>query len=316
MILTKEYIDNFENMAMLDGTVMISEYQIKETKNNTFYIDGFLLAKSKIPFKIWTGELFQQFRDNDMTGKIGYVSAKINIYNEQKSLILYSFTEDNTLDAKNYFILKYSDEKILDMKRTLIDMLYKNLSPEGYHLIDKILLSNNELMDKFCSEFAAKSHHDNTYGGLLAHTWKMLYFGITTTQLFHSLWDNDSKKKDLFLIGILLHDLGKVKEMHYGEYQQASSITHRYLGIRMLLPYESEIVQTYDQKWFDDLLSILIQHHHCFEEKARTLPAYLVYLIDSLESQLTTINDKIDNETKKSPHGDMIWLDKETPLYL
>ena len=147
----------------------------------------------------------------------------------------------------------------------------------------------DEVIARFVKEYAAYSHHDNCTCGLLAHTAKCLriYNGIKGAYPFLA----DTTTNDLMVIGLTLHDVGKIYEMHDGIYQNYSFITHRGLGLEHLLPYKSEITDLYSEEFFYMICSIILQHHGEYGEEPRTLYAVLVHIIDDMEAQLTSINE-------------------------
>jgi len=317
MIINKEIIDELKNKTPIEGDCMILNYEIKESKYGKPYIDGFLCNKSKIQFKIWDGPYLELLKDEDYAGRVISLIGEVNDFNGSKSIIVKSFEENTEAKLEDFMIGKYTDEELEEYKNYLIDTLKNNLSEKGYKLIDTILLSNEERFYQFCTEFSAKTHHDNCVGGLLAHTTRMLKIGNSLYNLYKEFWDEmGDDMKDLYFIGITIHDIGKIREMHFGEYQYQSSVTHRYLGVEMVSEYREMIEELYDDKWFYDLLSVLIQHHHIYGEKAKTVIAFIVFLVDSTEAQMTNILEHVQQEKRITSSGEIIWLDKETPLTL
>ena len=99
------------------------------------------------------------------------------------------------------------------------------------------------------------------------------------------------------VIGIALHDIGKIFEMRNGTYQKFSFLTHRGLGFEYLSDYKKIITDLYDEEFYYMVCSVLLQHHGECGENPRTLYAMLVHKIDDLEAVLTSVDEVIEEDT-------------------
>ena len=62
----------------------------------------------------------------------------------------------------------------------------------------------------------------------------------------------------------------------------------------MLYDHKDLIVEKKGEQFFNQLVSILSQHHGEYGERPRTVASYVVHLIDCLEANLTTINSMLE----------------------
>ena len=167
-------------------------------------------------------------------------------------------------------------------------------------------------------------HHDNCKGGLLAHTVKMVDFLPIVLDNYPVLFsDKDDSgqlkespdKRDLLVIGCILHDIGKTREMDYGVYQKGSFVSHRFFGAEMVEEHKDYIVGQYGEEWFYHLIAILLQHHDQFGDPCRDVYALIVHKIDDIESSLTNLSQEIEQNGNTDPSGKFIWYDNKTLYY-
>ncbi len=305
----EEQLNNLTQGSIIKGPVLISDYNTSKAKNNSEYIVGTLINKITVPFKAWSNKpAFNILKNNNLKGKVCTIQGTVDTYNGSTSIILENLCEEENIETSEFLEVNYNIDSILDsLKKTLV----KNLSPNGQEVINIILFNQEYVLERFKKEFAAQKYHDNCLGGLLAHTYKLIKLLEFSNKLYGELFfiNNEFNQdyKDLFFIGAILHDVGKIYEMKWGTYQLNSIVTHRALGYELLLKYKQDIVDRYDEYWFYELSSIILQHHGEFGENPKTIAAQVIHYFDNLEAQLTLIS----NEKKKLNWNDSIKIDNK-----
>lgn len=309
--ITKDDLSKLQHGTKLTGNILCINYDIKLQKNGQEYVTGTLHAEKDIQFKVWGSNtnLVNEFKTRDLKGKVINIDGEGNSYNGTISVILNDIgIEGITNTPDDFLIQKYDIDAYF---KALSELVKATTSEQGFALATRILFNNTELNEQFKKAYAAISHHDNCRGGLLAHTFKVVRLMAFCTEQYPNMFlaksDNLSKddKKDLLIIGCLLHDLGKVVEMNMGVYQPEAVAKHGYLGIEILYAYKNDICGTYSDQWWYTLCSILLQHHGEYGEKPASLAAYFVHMIDLLDSRFTYLTDMIAN----SPEQDKIFYD-------
>lgn len=265
------------------------------TRNNKPYYSGNLIASDKkdYSFKIWDGGLGEVFLDaiknsEENDSLIVNISGEINIYQGMTSVIIrQSSNYDGSLQLTDFLT---SDYDVSNLMKRLVGSYHETVSEKALNLIKSVLTSNTA--KEFAMTVAALSHHDNQIHGLLAHTTKMEEIGHTVISNYPALFKSQDDI-DLFLVGILFHDLGKTKEYTAFRASNEAFLSHRYLGVRMIEPYEEQIVSAYNHEWYDHLIAILLQHHGIYEERPKTVMAYAVHLVDMMESSMASLNQDL-----------------------
>lgn len=294
MKITKnDFIDTFKGKPIC-GEVLIKDYHIALTKNGAEYITGTILAEVSIPFKAWgNSTAFSKLKEYDYENRPCRITGEFDNFGGVSVIISNVDDASESYKIEDFLPVRYNTEAY---SKGLQNLCKSKLSDKGYALLDKVLFSS-DCYDKFKVEFAAKNHHDNCKSGLLAHTYKVLNNVILILNQYpHIAPKTESTDlQDLIIIGAVVHDIGKIWEMNYGTYQDISIVKHQYLGAEYISKFKPEIVSTYDDIWYYNLISILLQHHGEFGEDCKTVYAQVVHMADKLDADLTTLNDSIAN---------------------
>lgn len=288
-LITKEMLTkNTATGEAISGLILLKEAKRQVTKNGKPYFSGTVCSGIEVAFKAWENSSAFRFLSNeDVSGKVVYLSGNWNEYQGTMSIVLDNImanAETVAMDTMQFIPDKYNVEAYWN---GLKGILQSNLSEKAMQIANKTLFDNEELAKAFKFEFAAKSHHDNCKGGLLAHTYKLCYIMQVVFSLYKDIAD-----KDLCMLGALLHDIGKVREMHMGVYQPCSKVTHRYLGTEML--DKDFICSLFNEDWYYELVSIMLQHHGEWGDPCKTVTAKIVNLVDEFEANAMLLKQAIE----------------------
>jgi 3'-5' exoribonuclease len=292
--------------AKVSGVIYVKSFTYKTGSNNKPFATGSIGDQELVMgFKVWSDNLekFKELADK----KILMVEGTIDTWNGTVSVVFDKIQEDIFGYTPFDFLLGHNRHKIEEEFYEFVDTV---LSPKAKSLVNHII--QGDVKERFFTEFAAKSMHDACPTGLANHTVKML-------RLANTMIKNDARLKefsDIIYIGVMFHDLGKIRELYMGDYVKNSFISHREYGCEMMYENKEFIYTLYDEDFFYRLLSVIREHHHVYEEKAKTIYAYIVHLIDMVDSQVTRMMDTLDslqyNETSSGEktighHGDIYY---------
>lgn len=134
---------------------------------------------------------------------------------------------------------------------------------------------------------AEKIHHA-VYGGLLYHTYRMMEAAFSLLKVYPGL------DRDLLILGTLVHDIGKLKELDTNEMGVSTFMPdgtlegHIVLGIEMLT--EAVKDQRPNPEEFRLLKHMIASHHGKLEWGASVPPAipeaYALHVLDMLDSKM------------------------------
>lgn len=291
-ILKREDLLKKMDGESVKGYVLLKSYTVQPTKNGGSFIGGTLEACGSMPFKVWSnGSCFSDLEEYDYENCICFVTAKVNIFAGVYSLIIDTCNAvkdgEDGMHKHDFYEEKYStDAYWSNLNKTLM----KNTSEAGYKVFE--LLFDSEVKERFCEEFAAVNHHDNCRSGLLAHTAKVVKM-CTMMKVYPEIMKR--VEADLLFVGAAIHDIGKTREYSNGVVsEEGKRISHNVSGILMLEKHRDEIISLKGEQFYIDLLSIISGHHGEYGEKPRTVVAYVIHLVDCLDSVLTTVNQQLE----------------------
>ena len=292
-ILNVNDIQSLADKTSIQGLVLIKDYSKLPTKTpGKYYLGGVLEAQGSLSFKVWQGTCYNVLLESDFRNKICFIEGSVNEWQGTRSLVIQEVSEvspeylaENDIKPTDFVSCKYSVDKYFSL---LTNVLQSNLSEEAMSIFTTLINDDSITEQKFKYEFGSLHHHDNCNGGLLAHTTKVVRLASII-----SMYPNITSKvnKDLLYLGCAIHDIGKVYEYNNGLISsQGKYISHLTSGILLLDKYREDIVMLMGEDFFYSLMSIVSQHHGEYGEKPRTIAAYVIHILDLLDTNLTTLD--------------------------
>ena len=281
-MITKEMLEKVHfDEEHIEGHIFIQSYKVQLTKAGKEYIVGTLCSGCSMPFKVWGNyAAFDKLRNTDLQGKVVNIVGSFSLYNDVYSILVSDLSVVEGANISDFLETRYNADAYGEGLKNLVKGV---LSEKGYALVDRLLFST-DIWETFKVEFAASNHHDNCKSGLLAHTYRVVSFMTVVLNMYGENLVKTQDEKDLYIIGALLHDLGKVAELHLGSYTRKSVVTHQFLGVEYL--NKDDIVAQYGEEWYYHLVSILLQHHGEYGMPPKSVSAFIVHLVDNLEAQI------------------------------
>lgn len=286
-----------EGTVVSGQVVYIQSYAKKSFDNGTrAYISGNLGYKGKtVNFVIWDANLVNVFSSNDLNGQIAKITGDVKKYRNNLQVSIQSVDFKHDFHDVLLFMKSVDVEKVFN---GFVNFINDNMSEKTVSFLSALFKAEN-LFDDFKKEFAGAKKHDAQIGGLMNHTYKML-------KIMKTLIENDSRMKeysDLLYLGVIMHDIGKVKEMNLGVYTENSFVTHRIFGIEIIAKYKEQMIDAFGEHFYYHLVAIVQGHHDQWGDKARTVWAYVVHLVDMVDSMTTGILDRIENNDVSEKNG-------------
>ena len=319
-ILTNTMIDAGKKDDAVSGAVFLRYLKRQLSANNVPYLSGEIETGSKYSIVMWSKCDEYKNWENGLRNELVFLKGNINDFGGRKSLhvthieILDAVKEGINVDSLK--CLKYNKEVY---QNATLDFMKKHVSDKAYNLLDKIMefSSDTGIWSRLSIEYAAKAIHEKCGVGGLAHNYKCLRmvefiqkpYGFMNHLSTAEIPDSNDIS-DLIYLGTFLHDVGKVNEMKEGIYSDEGFNTHRILGLEILFQHKEEIIANYNEHWYQALISIIVGHHNEHGDKAKTVYAYIVYMIDKFESTMTAFDSLITKELTAIPGSKISWDDE------
>lgn len=267
--------------------LLIKAIEQKETKKKAAYLiltlgDG----KNEIKAKLWNMDKATFLKKGHSVGKILVSHIEVGTYNGLPDYTINDFRaacDDDHIQLNDFLALPPENpEKLFNDIVTMA----AGFDNSTLSLVTVGLYNKNK--DAILHASAAKSVHHNMLGGLLWHTYRMLLAGEKLCEVY------TTADRELLLAGIMLHDIGKIKELETDEMGNASYTAdgilfgHILIGIEMINDFSKD-KSLLDKEYLRLLKAMIAQHHGEFPGSI-TQPNFL-------ESMLLHELDMIDAKT-------------------
>lgn len=284
---------DIKTLGRHQGSFLLQGLSISKTRNETDMLQGTIIVRGgdSIRFVCFDNVIVSQFKENGVTTI--YVSdgdVTIQNYNESLSAKLEGIRGLSADYNPSEFM------EVIDPSKNAheIGALVRKLMTEKGAQLTLHMLSDRgkELSVAMAAQYGG--YHDGKVGGLLNHIRKLLRYAevaMTEYELLHTM---SPEERDLVILGLVVHDFGKILELKNGAYTEISIVPHTYLGIEIISKYKDLIEETYNEMFYRELQAIILEHHGEFGERPKTVYAYLVHVIDLLDSRVSGLQRKVE----------------------
>ncbi len=246
-------------------------------------------------------------------GNVAECTINVNTFQSNVSYILQYFAINNNANIADFIITApIESKKMFDMCISLFNEAAET-APVLAELGEEIYEKNKEKLLRWS---AAKSMHHNCYGGLLYHSLRMALSAKRICQIY------TKANRGLVIIGCLLHDIGKLKELDTDIMGNASYTVngnlfgHLMLGVRMVEDYTKDFTINSDE--LEQLQHIIASHHYNQEwgaiSQPKTIEAFIVAKLDDFDAKMYMIEKGLEElescEISEKPIYDGIRLYK------
>lgn len=318
-------LTNIRSGESFAGISCIRSLTLAKTRTQKDYMYGTLMNKEKAwEFKIWDSTVVAMLRPY-LEAPTGFkplvcnISGTAGTYQGTIDYTVEVATPDNS-HAVAEFLPSLDTEAIFGELSAFIN---ENISAPWVSALMSVCSVGSEyfvggnpsngvsIIQLLKTAWAASGNHDAIQGGLAHHTLKMLHIAKTVLTDQPKLMEY----KDLVYVGIVLHDIGKTQEIVDGNYTKNSFVSHRVMGIEYMALVKSTIVPMIGIDNYYRLLSIIVGHHDKFATPADSVWAYLIHLIDMLDTWASMFEHaKAEDTLQMSSSGDLYYRHRDTRL--
>ena len=291
---------NTEIGSTYNYTVLVTEMTEKVSKTDKPFVNfTFSDGVDKV-----TANYFDKTEDVMMAlgvgvGRVVDLTFSVKTYNNKKNYIVENVIPCPDPEAKVEKFVQSPPFGIDIMYKKIIECIKKatgrnydvnvpGVPDDDYSaaaLTIRLLNSNKEA---FCKSSAAHSIHHDMRGGLLYHTFRMVYNALYVSKVYTTL------NLELLVCGTALHDIGKLTELDTDELGSADySVDGRLFGhavIGMEMVSEEAKKGPYNEEEVRQLRHMIASHHGSLEYGAITTPAtpeaFILHELDMIDSRM------------------------------
>jgi 3'-5' exoribonuclease len=307
----RRFVDQLRDGDSFDEIYLVIDKQLKANRNGAPFIQVELRDRTgHITARFWNaGEnVFRSFDNGDYVR----VEGKSQLFQGSLQVILEHIerAEPKFVDSQDF--LPKTEQDIPKLFEKLRVILMKMANPHLRALAECFLM-DDAFVSGFTTAPAGVKLHHAFIGGLLEHTVGMMEMAEKLLPHY------PGTDRDLVMIGLFLHDSGKVRELSYlrafGYTDEGQLLGHIPMAVEMVTEQVAKVVELLGEPFPRDLLlrikHMILSHHGTMEHGSPKVPmtpeAMLLHCIDSMDTRmhmvLRELKDDRNNPTAWTPYN-------------
>lgn len=291
----RRYLADYSPSERIEGAFSIANSQLGTTQKGKPYLRALIGDKSgSVPARMWNCEE-PVFRRIPTEGFV-WIEGETQAYQGELQVIIQTIDPLDPTPNQLRDLLPASKGDPAAMHQEVVELLATLEHPAAKALAE-VYLADEFLMDQFRTAPAAKQMHHAYLGGLIEHTLTLMKLADRVCPLYPKV------NRDLVLLGLFLHDLGKTRELVYdrgfGYSDRGELVGHIVEGAIMLHDKAQQLMTERGVRlpagMVNVLQHIILSHHGVPEYGAAKIPAtpeaILVSMLDNVDAKLTIALD-------------------------
>ena len=297
MVYKQKYISGLKAGEPVDEVFLVRTKELRKTKKGNDYLYLELVDRTgQIIANIWdnTETIAPNFSKDDFVQVAGVVEE----YKGKPQVRIDSLKRlaEGEVDLSDFIAQTGQDIDLLwaqvkEASETIKDSYLKQL-------ID-LFLKDGNLAEAFKKSPASIKHHQPYLGGLLEHTVTMLNLARGILPSYPRL------DRDLLIVGIILHDIGKIREYSFhlkpDHTDEGRLVGHTAIGL-LMLDEKVRMIEGFPPELLMKLQHLVLSHHGERAFGAPVVPmtaeALVLHYLDNLDARLAEYYEQIDNITE------------------
>lgn len=256
-------------------------------------------ASGQVISKIWEGgeRVYSELNQ----GQVVKVDGEVSLYQDRIQVKIFNIrqAEDGEYAIQD---LRPSGEHEESYLKERLDEYISCVEDQYLIQLLDFFFGDPDFMDLFLQAPAAKKIHHAYIQGLAVHTLEVCDFIVTSFAHY-----NDKMDKDILFAGVLLHDIGKVKEYQWAldiDFTDQGRLLGHIIIADQMITQEASIIEGFPESLLMELRHMILSHHGTHEYGSAVLPntieAMALHCADNLSAQVnrfdTIYNDKANGE--------------------
>jgi 3'-5' exoribonuclease len=298
--MSRRLITELPPQAQIDQTFLATHKQLRPNRNGQLYLQVELADKSgTITGRLWNAsdDDYGAFEDGDYVR----VEGNTQLYSGSLQLIVTAIerADPRTIDEREFQVLTASD--LVRLEAELAAVL-GTLRPGPLKALADEILADADLVAALKRTPAGVKHHHAYAGGLLDHLVNLMRLADRVAPLYPAM------DRDLLLVGVLVHDIGKVRELEsrqgFSYTDEGQLLGHVLLGLEIvdakIRGIEAHTGQPFDPDAAVRVKHMIASHHGQYEfgspKLPMTLEAVALHHLDHLDAKMAGTIQLLRNE--------------------
>ena len=285
---------NFDEGRLFDGFFIVLAKQQRTTKTNKPYLNLILGDKTgQLEGRVWEPgdpRIAREFDKGDIVKARGSASR----FDDRLQMKIDQLRLATTGEVDKSDLLPSTTYDVADLWRQLLGFVESFTNPD-LKLLLTTLLDDPVLAQAYREAPAAKQRHHAWLGGLLEHVISLLTLADRVAPHYPIL------DRDLLLTGVILHDIGKLRELSWEigfEYTvEGVLLGHIQMGVA-LAEKTIDSLPGFPPKLRLLVLHMILSHHGKLEFGSPKLPmipeALALSFLDDLDAKMQAVQGEFD----------------------
>ncbi len=296
----RRYVDSLTGGDRVEDIFALAEKILARKKNGEPYLRlSFSDRTGQISAVVW--DRVDRFSTAASAGDIVWISATVSDYKGTPQLTLSHMERVDAAEIDPLIFLPRSERDPDRMFERLKRTAGESINDPHLAALINAFFSDAEFVSAFKLAPAAKRMHHAYLGGLLEHTLSMTVLAREVARHYSGV------NLDLLMTGVILHDIGKVRELSWGAAlgytDEGRLVSHIVQGVCMVdeklrglpgFPPETAMLVKH----------LIVSHHGTREfgspEPPKTLEAVLLHHIDNIDAKMNGLREFIAREDPAS----------------
>jgi 3'-5' exoribonuclease len=288
--MSRRFVQQLADGETVEEVYLVTDKQLRANRNGNLYLQLELRDRTgTISARLWNaGEhLFRSFESGDFL----LVRAKVQLFQGALQMIVSHLERIGTEKVTLADFLPHTDADVSKLLERLRSTLMRLANPHMRALAECFLMDEDFLRD-FSQVPAGIRNHHAYLGGLLEHVVTLLDAAERLVPLYPEL------DRDLLLMGVFLHDIGKVRELSFGKVfaytDEGQLVGHLVIGVEMLNERAARVPDLTGEPFPPELLlrlkHMIVSHHGSYEFGSPKLPmtpeAIALHCLDNFDAKV------------------------------
>lgn len=280
-------VADLKNGQRVEIPLLVKEKSLVEHKNRAGRYMHLVLTDNEDDIDAFVWDNAEEMSLCCAPGRVSIFSGDVITYREnlQLKVLTVRYPEEGEVDLTAY--LPVCKRPLKEMEDELINLV-ESMKPGIWKEIAETFVVS-DLFTEFCRGTAAKTFHHNYWGGLLEHTLGVMKVVDRLSSVY------PEADRELMLLGALLHDVGKVREMQFTPgivyTDEGRLLGHIVIGLQIVDRMLDSIEGISNEERYM-VLHMIASHHGEYEWQSPKRPQFL-------EAKLVHLADMIDAEVFK-----------------
>jgi len=312
--MAKQMIEDLRPGEPVDSVFLVAESSLRTARNGSSYLAVRLQDRSgQIEGRLWDAS--EAIAGSLQADDFVRVKGVAELYRNELQINIKAITRAEAESLRLRDFLRESERDTGEMLAELKKYLDAVTDPDLRALLDAFF-SDEEFVRGFRTAPAATSNHHAWLGGLLEHTLSMTRLALRLVEHYPRL------RADLLLVGVFLHDIGKIRELSARRTFQytvpGQLVGHIVLGA-LMLEEKARAIEGFPAEKLDVLRHLILSHHGQPEYGAVRPPmlaeAVVLHHLDNIDAKVCGFYDFLEQDAGTDPNFTSRSLMFQTQLY-